>query len=107
MIGRRREKLLRPVHPNAGLEAEYRRKLVKLIDEMHESITYWIAATYRANTPEISQLGQDESPAAAMRAIIRKLSRKWLKRFDDAAPKLADWFAQAAHQRSDAALKKI
>ena len=96
--------VLRPVHPNAGLEAEYRRRLVRVIDEMHGSIVYWIKAAYRANEPEISQ---DESPAAAMRAAMRKLRRRWLSRFDEAAKELGDYFATAAADRSDAALKSI
>ena len=102
-----RETTLRPVRPNAGLEAEFRRKLTKLVAEMHESVVYWTTATYRGNEPEVTQLGQDESPAAALRAIMRKLASRWLRNFEEAAPKLAQWFATAVKDRSDATLRKI
>lgn len=92
------------MHPNAGIEAVYRKRLDALIREMQKSTIYWVRASYRANPPE---LAQDETPAEAMRKAIRKLSKRWLKRFDDAAPKLADWFGQAVSARSSDALRMI
>lgn len=47
---------LAPTRPNAGLEAEYRRKLDDLIAEMHRSLIYWIGAAYKQNKPEIAKL---------------------------------------------------
>jgi hypothetical protein len=47
----KREKLLRPVRPNAGIEREYRRRLDKLICEMAASYSHWIKACYRKNEP--------------------------------------------------------
>jgi uncharacterized protein with gpF-like domain len=93
---------LAPVHPNQGLQAAYRRKLDALIDEMHASLLYWLKASYRANEPEIAQ---DASPAATLNAAMSKLSRRWQKRFNDAAPDLAKYFATHAKDRSDFALK--
>jgi SPP1 gp7 family putative phage head morphogenesis protein len=106
-IRRKNEKVLKAIRPNAGLTALYQAKLNSLIDEMNRSVAHWVESAYRQNEPEVSQLAEDESPAAAMRAAIRKLASRWLKRFDDAAPKLADWFATKASGRSDAVLKKI
>ncbi len=100
-------RILRGVQANAGIEANYRRKLDNLIAEMHRSVVYQINATYRANEPEVVALAQDESPAMALRNAIKKLSSKWLKRFDDGAPRLAKWFSLSVQNRSDAALKKI
>jgi SPP1 gp7 family putative phage head morphogenesis protein len=101
----RTEKTLRPVHPNAGIAAAYQRKLDALIDELHASIMWWLRAEYRANPPKT--LAQDESSAEAMRKAIRKLTKRWLAKFDEAAEKLAAYFAQSVSARSDAALKKI
>lgn len=50
-----REKVLRPVRPNAGLEALYRRRLTALIEDMHASIEHWLTAAYRKNEPLIAQ----------------------------------------------------
>jgi SPP1 gp7 family putative phage head morphogenesis protein len=98
------DKVLRPVHPNAGLTAAYRKKLDALIDEMEASVSYWLSASYKANEPRIAQ---DELPASALKAAIRKLTARWQKRFNDAAPKLADYYATAIEKRSSAALKAI
>jgi uncharacterized protein with gpF-like domain len=96
-------KILRPVHPNAGLTAAYRKKLDALIQEMEASVSYWLESAYRNNAP----LAQDELPASALRAAIRKLTARWQRRFNQAAPKLADYFATAVEKRSSAALKSI
>jgi len=97
-------KVLRPVHANAGISAEYKRRITALIDELHASVTHWVGAAYRTKSPE---LAQDASPAETMRAAIRKLTRRWTDRFDEASKKLGAWFTQATAQRSDAVLKKI
>src|SRR6185312_17157869 len=116
----KREATLRPVVPNAGIEAAYRKKLDALIAEMHRSLMYWLKAGYRANEPEIAQdapPGPDaggyepqprrQSPATAMRDRMRRLTRQWQTRFDKAAPELAKYFATAAADRSDATLRSI
>jgi uncharacterized protein with gpF-like domain len=75
-----------------------------LIVEMQASTLYFVKAAYRANEPRIAQ---DETPADALQRAIKGLAKRWLKKFDEAAPKLAAWFAQATQKRSSDALKKI
>lgn len=99
-----RAKTLPPVRANAGLEAAFRKRLDVLIDEMQRSIQHWVKAQYRRNGPEIAQ---DEVPAAGLRALMDGLGRRWERRFNDAAPELAEWFSVAIKDRSDAALKGI
>jgi uncharacterized protein with gpF-like domain len=103
-MAKRNEKVLRPVRPNAGIEAAYRGRLTRLIDAMSDSVVYWLRASYRANTP---RMAQDETPADALRRSIRKLASQWTKRFDDAAVKLGDYFALSVERRSSGALRKI
>lgn len=98
------DKVLRPVHPSAGLTAAYRRKLDDLIEEMANSVDYWLSASYKANEPLIAQ---DELPASALRAAIRKMTQRWQKRFDEAAPKLAEYFSIAVEKRSSMAMRNI
>lgn len=95
---------LPPIHPNEGLEAAYRKKIDALIEEMNKSIIYFVTAKYRSNTPEVAQ---DASPAMELRELMRKLGNRWQKRFDDAAPELAKYFATHASMRVDGALKAI
>ena len=100
-------RLLRGVRPAAALEAEYRRRLLALVRQMQASVLREVTSAYRRRPPEVADMAGDESPAAALRAAIRRLARRWLKRFDEGAPRLAAWFAKSAAQRSDAALRKI
>ena len=108
-------KTLPPIHPNAGLEAAYRRKIEQLVDEMHRSLVYWLTAAYRANPPEMAQDAPEggggqysrQSPAMALRSAMRKLGRRWTKRFDDMAPELAKYFATAVGERVDGTLATI
>ncbi len=95
---------LPPVRANAGIEAEFRKRLDALVDEMQRSIVWWVRAQYRRRAPEIAQ---DESPAAGLRALLDQLGNQWERRFDAAAPELAQWFSQSIKNRSDAALKRI
>ncbi len=71
---------------------------------MQASISYWLESAYRNNEPLIAA---DELPASALKAAIRKLTARWQKRFDQAAPKLAEYFATAVEKRSSTALKNI
>lgn len=95
---------LAPVRPSAAIEALYLKRLQALIDEMHASLLWWLGATYKARPPEMAQ---DESPAATMNAAMRKLRTRWERNFDEAAPRLAKWFATAVLNRSDRALETI
>lgn len=121
------------IRPNAGIEAEYRRRLARIIAEMHRSTLYWVTATWGAKPPEMAQdadpgdsaaWGSYEaakaahtiareapywtagmSPAKAMTETMARLGRQWEARFDAASPELARWFSQSVQTRSDAVLK--
>ena len=100
-----RERVLKPVRPNHGLQLEYQHALEHWIDEMQDSVLYWVRAKFKQNEPVI--VAEDELPATAMRRAVGRLSRRWQRNFGEAAPKLADWFADAATERSDKQLQKI
>ncbi|MGN6148811.1 MAG: phage head morphogenesis protein [Rhizomicrobium sp.] len=99
------ETVLRPVHPNVGIEIQYRRELTKLIEAMAKSVDYWLKATYRQNENRI--VAEDESPADALRRSMKELSKRWLDKFDDMSIKMAEYFTQSVEKRSSAAMKKI
>lgn len=135
-----RNKVLPPVHPNAGLAAEYRGKLNRLIEEMARSYYHWIRAQYRETPPVLAQdsasphrrvciveetpgmpgfdgvtktqtkttwMAMDATPAKELERELSLLGKRWQKKFDEAAPRLAQWFAQSTSRRSSAALQKI
>jgi uncharacterized protein with gpF-like domain len=97
-------KVAAPIHPNVGLEVEYRRRLLLLIAQMHNSVVHWLTAAYRAHTP---RMAQDDAPSVILRRIIRALAKRWQQRFDELAPDLAEYFATKVSERTDAALKAI
>lgn len=148
------EKVLRPVHPNAGIAADYRRKLDAMIAEMQRSYVYFLTARYRENEDRIKIamdgernrwaryvdpvdmrplfrcdpttvsdpllaldtrplppgewiIAMDANPARELAAELKRLGRRWQKRFDEAAPKVARWFSTAASVRSRRSLMKI
>jgi SPP1 gp7 family putative phage head morphogenesis protein len=101
---RQRETVLRPVHPNAGIAAAYRRKLHVLLSEMAASYAWFLEARWRANPP---RMALDATPAKELERELKKLGRRWEKRYAEAAPKLAQWFKQSTAKRSEDALRKI
>lgn len=98
------DKVLRPVMPNVGIEAEYRRRLKRLVADMQRSIVYWLSSSYKNNEP---QLAQDDLPANALQDTMDKLAKQWQAKFDKGAEKLGRWFAKKTKNYSDGALKKI
>lgn len=96
--------ILRPVRPGLGIEALYRKRLQSLLEQIHKSILWWIAAEYKKHPPA---LAQDANPFDFIQRMVRRLRNRWLQRIEDTAPKLAEYFATAAQKRSDAVLKKI
>lgn len=95
-------KTLTPTRPNVGIRVDYQRRLERAVSDMAASVTYWLEAAYRANPPEA--LAQDASPARELQAAMRKLGRRWTRKFDRLAVELAEHFAKSATDRSDKAL---
>lgn len=87
------------VRGNAGIQAWYRQKLEKAVAEMHKSFMYWLTAEYKDVV-----LARDDSPAAAMRAAMARLGRRWQKSFDELAVTLSKRLAEKVLLHSDTAL---
>lgn len=68
---------------------------------MQASVVYWLSANYRASGAAVAM---DASPAVMMRNAMQKLAKRWTRRFDDMAQKLADRFANDAMKNADASL---
>jgi uncharacterized protein with gpF-like domain len=101
-------KVLKPVHPNAGLTAKYRAKLNALIKRMHDQVLKAIDACYVDHEPIMAlDAARRPLPANELRRVMQRMAKIWQHRFDEAAPKLADYFATAAADRSDRQLARI
>lgn len=102
-VTRRRDGTLSPVRASPAIEAMYRRKLDRLVEEMNRSAVYWLTVAYRRTPPVMAQ---DDSPARNLSVAIRRLARRWQRRFDLAAQELARYFARDVAKRSDEALRR-
>ena len=124
-VTRQRPKILRGIRSNVGIEQAYRKRLEGITEQLHRSVMRFVIAGYRAHTPVLAQdislwdflqrkepakseaLAQDASPAEWLRRIVSALRRRWTKKIEEAAPKLAEYFAKSVEKRSTDALKKI
>jgi len=104
-------KTLAPVRPNVGIARNYRRRIEKLVEEMHRSVLYWLRAAWRRRPPELHRVhrgvAQDASPARNLADEVTRLATRWKRRFARAAEELAAYFARAVAERSDRALASI
>lgn len=101
-------KILRPIHANRGVEAKYRAGLEALIAEMTRSTEYWLTAAYRKSPPRVAALvdmAEDASPADRIRKVLADLSKRWQERFDEFAPKMAEYFGRSMFKSSNTALQ--
>ena len=127
----REPKTARAVHANRGVEAKYRKALLRLIAEMHGSVEYWLTAAYRKDPPRMlalvdysfdadvalfltggrrpsdaHRLAMDASPAQRMRKVLDELARRWVAKFDEMAPKIAESYLQGMFKASDSAMRQ-
>lgn len=102
-----RTRLPAPIRPNVAIEAAYRERMDNLIGCLHRSLKRWIVAEYRRSSPAITDLAFDRSPAEALRATVQRLTRRWQRLFDAAAPKMATYFARSTQKRTEAAMRSI
>jgi SPP1 gp7 family putative phage head morphogenesis protein len=100
---RRKLNLLRPVRPNAGLEASYRREILKMVDGMQAETMRLIKRAYQMNPPEMA--ADAETPADYLQLAMNEIAKRWQAQFDVGAPMLAEYFATAVRFRTDSALK--
>lgn len=104
----KKPKAARSVAANRGVEAKYRKSLQRMIAEMHASIEYWTVAGYRKAPPRMAALveqAQDASPSTTMKRIIDDLAKRWIARFDEWAPKIAESYLSSMFKASDSAFR--
>lgn len=98
----RKEKVTRGIHANQGIRVRYEKQLLALIDEMAASIEYWLPAQYKKTPP---LLAQDASPSKDIQKKLTAIGRKWLKRFEEAAPRIAENYVRATFKATDSAMR--
>lgn len=102
----KRKKFARAVHANRGIEAAYRKALAAAVGDLARSMEHWTRAEYRKAPPALAQLAGDASPADRIRRALRDLGRRWIARFDEWAPKLADLYVPRLFKATDSAFRQ-
>lgn len=95
-----RPKTARAIHANRGIEARYRKRLDALLGEMSRSAEWWLEAAYKANPP---RLAQDALPSEVLRKRIQELAKRWIRKFDDMAERIAEQFVTSGRKATDKA----
>lgn len=100
-------KTVRAVHANRGLELSYRRAMQRLIADMHASVDYWLKAAYRKEPPRMAALvAADAAPSQKIKKTLDALVARWIAKFDEYAPKIAEAYLRDAFKLSDNAFKQ-
>lgn len=100
----KKRKTARAVRANPGLTAAYRRRLDALVDEMSASVEYWLTAAYKANPPKL-EVAMDALPSLELGRRIRDLGKRWIKKFDDMAERIATSFVESGRKSTDSAFQ--
>lgn len=102
MARRPKPKTARPVQGNRGVSAAYRKRLMKLVDDMAAGVERGLRSEYR-RTP--SPLAQDAAPRALIEAC-RAMADRWVGRFEAWAPKIAESYVRDMFKHSDSAFRR-
>ena len=72
-------KTLTALQVNAGIRAAYRKELEKQLQDMHNSVIYWLLATYKQEEPKIAQDGVFESITERFNWLKKRWMSAWNK----------------------------
>jgi uncharacterized protein with gpF-like domain len=116
-------KTARAVFPNAGVAARYRKRIENLYDDMANSVLYWLTAEYKKAPPRMAMdVGQNElkkrsienaresykrsvTPSAQLKSRMQELAKRWISRFDEQAPIIAESYAVGSFKATDSAMR--
>ena len=102
-------KVAKGIRPNKGLEVKYRQRMMALVAAMVGSYDYWLTAAYRKAPPRVTGLVEqatDASPFDRINRVMRELAERWIAKFDEAAPRIAEAYLRSQFRASDSAFRK-
>lgn len=94
--------MLKPIRAAAPIRAKYEQRVTAELAAMHRDLVREIEREWKRRQPET--IAKDEIPAKALQVVMAKAGRKWMRRFDDLAESLAEYFTAATRSRCDRAL---
>ena len=87
------------VRANEGVRLAMTRELDALVARMQADVERRLLGCYEDNPPRIAQDGQP--PAVILASLMRALTRKWLRTFDDRAPAIAERYTRIMQGHAD------
>lgn len=92
------------VRASAAVKQKYFKRLMSIIDEMNNSVNWWLGARYKEHEKEIIA---SDSAASDIEKELKDLMKRWSKRFDEAAEDIAKDFVKSAVNHSTNNLKAL
>lgn len=92
--------ILKPIHPNLGVEAAYRKSLKKLLREIRQDVGSLLEMHYPRG------LAHDSLSDGLSSAMLRLLNR-WMKRLEVLAPQMAELFLNQSVKHTDKAFQGV
>lgn len=100
-------KTVRGIHANRGIEAKYRAALRASVAEMQRSVLYWLTAAYRKEPPRVARLvAEDATPAQKIQSTMNDLAARWIAKFDEWSPKIAEAYLTSMFTATDNAFQQ-
>lgn len=84
---KKKNRVLRPILPNAGNTTWYQKRLLHLIQEMQRSIAWWVMAELRKG-----------GTAKDLNRLNEELARRWEKHYKEDSTRLADEFVRRVNR---------
>jgi SPP1 gp7 family putative phage head morphogenesis protein len=75
--------------------------MLALINDMHAAVEQLVTIAYR-NAPPVAM---DASPVRAMKKQLKELVNQWQRKFDGAAPKIAEAYLKGSFKATDSAMR--
>ena len=92
------------VRASAAVKQKFFKRLMSIIDEMNNSVNWWLGARYKEHEKEIIA---SDSAASDIEKELKDLMKRWSKRFDEAAKDIAKDFVKSAVNHSTNNLKAL
>lgn len=92
------KRIARGAFPSAAIKAKYQRSLTAMVEEMRDSVLWWIRARYRAREDDIKIVAMDASAPRELEDEIRRLLGFWDRKFHKFARREAKRLADSTNK---------
>jgi SPP1 gp7 family putative phage head morphogenesis protein len=96
-------KTLPPIRANLSNYKRYRKAIQSLVADMAASVEHWVSAQFNDAPPV---LASDASPSDEMANRLAELTKYWLEKFEEAAPKIAELYMRRCFTQADSSFQQ-